>query len=596
MNGPVTPEDSEIYSELFSDVTKMIEEEIENDSNKKPSAKSRNTQEHLDATANNEMNLVTLPIEDNPKNPSLEERNLQYKIGETNTGDDTPNNTANPNITPTKKNEVHNETSSEPHEQLNKSPKCEEPNISEQDKSPKNVTYAHPEEPLNDVLSPPETTLTGPIADTQTNLETHQNQRPSQTTEEDNPPKKETYVPPEEPLNDDLPSPETTLTRPKADIQTNPETHQNQMPSQTTEEDNPSKNETYVPPKEPLNDALSPPETTLTGPTTDTPTNLETHQNQSPSQTANIDDNSNDSNNNTTYPIDTYIDEPSIKFVYKFSKVDDIQEVKNADNSIKSLINFIHSVKINNALDTDKRRRAIHRKIAEVCSSILDNNRICRESKNVITAIQNQTSTVQGLYYVKSIKKFRCRHNQYTREALLKKNYEPVYLDIVEACQRLQLLNWKGACRNDVCPMKFRTKVKLINPMEGQQLCFGYSTANVLDYIGYPEAASIVRNMSWLWSCISYDQVIERLEAILKVYIPHICQPTVYGSILTKKKKRKQEITLGELINSRDNFPWLVIPTFPDGTSSHVLWMIDDLIVDTLCNKALKRTLPVFDW
>ena len=299
---------------------------------------------------------------------------------------------------------------------------------------------------------------------------------------------------------------------------------------------------------------------------------------------------------NSPVELETYIDEPSIRYVNKFVRSDDLQEVKKTDNIIKGLIEFIDEVKVNNDLKTPARRQAIHDKIAEICSSILENNKISRESKKIIKAFQHQTKTEQGLYYIKRIKRFRCRHFSYTRKELLEDNYEPIYLDIVEACQRLILLPWKGAGRNDVCPMKFRTKVKLINPMEGQQLCFGYSTANVLDYIGYPDAATIVRSMAWLWSCLSYDQVINRLEAILQAYIPHISQPTVYGSPLTKKTKRKREISVTNVITSRDRFPWLVIPTFPDGTSCHILWMIDDIIIDTSCDKAIKRILPAFDW
>ena len=60
--------------------------------------------------------------------------------------------------------------------------------------------------------------------------------------------------------------------------------------------------------------------------------------------------------------------------------------------------------------------------------------------------------------------------------------------------EQLLLLPGKGTDREDVCHMKLRTRVKLINPMEGQMLCFGYSTANILDYLGYIEAVSLVKN------------------------------------------------------------------------------------------------------
>ena len=144
--------------------------------------------------------------------------------------------------------------------------------------------------------------------------------------------------------------------------------------------------------------------------------------------------------------------------------------------------------------------------------------------------------------------------------------------------------------------MIHRTRVRILNPMIGQTLCFGFTAANVMAYLGYKEVATIMREKAWRWSGISWPRATAQLELLLEAFAPFISQPIIYGSINLHRPQQKHQISLHEISTRHDRFPWLIIPTTASGICSHTFWAVDDLFFDTSTNNALKRTPEVADW
>ena len=144
--------------------------------------------------------------------------------------------------------------------------------------------------------------------------------------------------------------------------------------------------------------------------------------------------------------------------------------------------------------------------------------------------------------------------------------------------------------------MIHRTHVRILNPMIGQTLCFGFTAANVLTFLGYLDAAAVMQEKAWKLSGVSRTRAIAQLELLLEVFAPHISQPEIYGTINLHRPWQKCQISLHDIVTRRDRFPWLIIPTTSSGICSHTFWEIDDLFFDTSMNNALKRTLEATDW
>ena len=111
----------------------------------------------------------------------------------------------------------------------------------------------------------------------------------------------------------------------------------------------------------------------------------------------------------------------------------------------------------------------------------------------------------------------------------------------------------------------------------------------MLDYIGYKEAAKFARLNAELWSSVPVSQAVKCLEEFLRIYVPQIAQPVVYGH--KRNGRPKKSISLEVLALERDHYPWLVFLTFQDRGTYHAFVLIDDVVFDTSTPKALQRNM-----
>ena len=76
---------------------------------------------------------------------------------------------------------------------------------------------------------------------------------------------------------------------------------------------------------------------------------------------------------------------------------------------------------------------------------------------------------------------------------------------------------------------------------------------------------------------------------------PIIGTPTSFNQ-KTRRLKRKRELTLKELAQSRTPFPTLVIPLGKDGSVNHAFTVVNDLIFDSSIPYALKCKVESIGW
>jgi hypothetical protein len=75
--------------------------------------------------------------------------------------------------------------------------------------------------------------------------------------------------------------------------------------------------------------------------------------------------------------------------------------------------------------------------------------------------------------------------------------------------------------------------------------------------------------------------------------------PEIGGVIAFNQHQRRwkmNRLSLDELVQNKTRFPTLVIPRANDGSASHAVFVVDDIIFDATQSHAMKLCKESFDW
>jgi hypothetical protein len=67
-------------------------------------------------------------------------------------------------------------------------------------------------------------------------------------------------------------------------------------------------------------------------------------------------------------------------------------------------------------------------------------------------------------------------------------------------------------------------------------------------------------------------------------------------SINNKKRQKMNQLSLDELVQNKTRFPTVVIPRVNDGSASHAVVVVDNIIFDATQSHAMKLCKGSFDW
>jgi hypothetical protein len=67
-------------------------------------------------------------------------------------------------------------------------------------------------------------------------------------------------------------------------------------------------------------------------------------------------------------------------------------------------------------------------------------------------------------------------------------------------------------------------------------------------------------------------------------------------SINNKKRQKMNQLSLDELVQNKTRFPTVVIPRVNDGSASHAVVVVDNIIFDATQSHAMKVCKGSFNW
>ena len=141
-------------------------------------------------------------------------------------------------------------------------------------------------------------------------------------------------------------------------------------------------------------------------------------------------------------------------------------------------------------------------------------------------------------------------------------------------------------------PPQFRTDVPVAYPQGKRDHCLFLCLASALHYMGMEEEAEDLSEWAFKASETSGSVGIQLLKSFMKASAPSIAIPTIFN---VSHKKRKRPMNPKDLMNFTP-YPTVIIPQGADGSISHAVCVIDDLIFDTSQPYALKCSIGSMGW
>jgi hypothetical protein len=124
--------------------------------------------------------------------------------------------------------------------------------------------------------------------------------------------------------------------------------------------------------------------------------------------------------------------------------------------------------------------------------------------------------------------------------------------------------------------------------------CLFKATASALHYCGRSEAASRVSNAAPTVQYLSREKAILSLREKVMLHAPEIGGVIAFNQ--HRKRRKMNCLSLEELVQNKSIFPTMVIPRANDGSASHAVVVVDDIIFDATQSYALKLCQESFEW
>ena len=154
-----------------------------------------------------------------------------------------------------------------------------------------------------------------------------------------------------------------------------------------------------------------------------------------------------------------------------------------------------------------------------------------------------------------------------------------------------------GNTRDDVAPLELQSTIECSYQQKNENFCLCYSLASALDYVGLRKEGRLMADLAE--NSINLDQR-EQIEYVclhMKDLVPNIGLYQMYGNAWDKHKKRKKnEVTVPHLVQRHTPYPTIVVPLGLDGSISHAVTIVDDLIFDSTQKFALTLGFKSFHW
>ena len=160
---------------------------------------------------------------------------------------------------------------------------------------------------------------------------------------------------------------------------------------------------------------------------------------------------------------------------------------------------------------------------------------------------------------------------------------------------------WKipvGDAKNEVAPVDCVVPEFAIAYYQGsKQYCLAYSIASALSYIGYENEAQQVSEIAEELSKLPYDKALKGMRERLTKIVPDLGNAWWYNKRLNRSGSKKKErcMSISTLLEPSPVLS-IVQPIGKDGSCSHIIAIVDDLIFDSSSVEALKLDRNSLNW
>jgi hypothetical protein len=175
--------------------------------------------------------------------------------------------------------------------------------------------------------------------------------------------------------------------------------------------------------------------------------------------------------------------------------------------------------------------------------------------------------------------------------------FKPVFVELVKRKPRQW---WPVAVGNarkgdsKLPPPSLTTSIKVEYQQGDWNQCLFKATASAMHYCGLQKAASCISNMAPSVQYLPREQAIFALRKSMMTHVPEIGGVIAFNQ--HQRRRKMNRLSLDELVQNKTRFPTLVIPRANDGSASHAVFVVDDIIFDATQSHAMKLCKESFDW
>jgi hypothetical protein len=191
--------------------------------------------------------------------------------------------------------------------------------------------------------------------------------------------------------------------------------------------------------------------------------------------------------------------------------------------------------------------------------------------------------------------------NERISSVWMKQNFDPLFVQIVRKAGGKWIPVPIGDCTEDKAPKMLRTTLKMRFCQRKNATCLPSSFASSLwylgeklDHMGMFDAASIISAKSEDLENEDMKSILAFLRQVMAQLVPEIGIYVWYN----KRRRRRPMNTLQkkELIEFLTPYPTIVVPLANDGSVSHAITVVDDLVFDSTQKYILKLGMQTLDW
>jgi hypothetical protein len=176
--------------------------------------------------------------------------------------------------------------------------------------------------------------------------------------------------------------------------------------------------------------------------------------------------------------------------------------------------------------------------------------------------------------------------------------FRPVFVELVKKSPRQWCPVVVGNARQGdlkVPPPNLLIILRRVECQQGDWNQFLFkATASALHYCGQSEAASCVSNAAPAVQYLPREKAILSLRDRIMMHAPEI------GGIIAfnqhRKRRKMNGLSLDELVQNKTIFPTMVISRANDGSASHTVVVVEDIIFDATQSHAMKLCRESFEW